>query len=178
MEDCGYAYDHLWISIRGIKLNPDRQPSKDNERQMNLIDASLTDTTFIGELIPQKSPFVMVDSLHYFSEDKIIAGLTIKEKNLFSENNLFHAPGLIENMAQTIALHKGYSYYLKKIPAPVGYIGAIKKVEIFELPEVNKELKTTVNILHDIMDVTLVSASIECEGTLIAQGEMKTALAK
>jgi len=145
---------------------------------MDLIDESLTDKSFISDLIPQKSPFVMVDALHFFSEDKIVSGFTIKEENLFSENNVFHAPGLIENMAQTIALHKGYSYHLKKLPAPVGYIGAIKKVEIFELPEINKELTTTVNILHDIMDVTLVSATIECEGTLIAQGEIKTALAK
>lgn len=145
---------------------------------MNLIDESLTDKSFISDLIPQKRPFVMVDSLHFFSEDKIVSGFTIREENIFSENNLFHAPGLIENMAQTIALHKGYNYYLKKLPAPVGYIGAIKKVEILELPEINKELKTTVNILHDIMDVTLVSVTTECEGTLIAQGEIKTALAK
>lgn len=145
---------------------------------MNLIDESLTDKSFISDLIPQKRPFVMVDALHFFSEDKIVSGFTIKEENLFSENNVFHAPGLIENMAQTIALHKGYNYYLKKLPAPVGYIGAMKKVEIFQLPAVNKELTTTVNILHDIMDVTLVSATIECEGTLIAQGEIKTALAK
>lgn len=145
---------------------------------MNVLDAPLTDKTFIGNLIPQKSPFVMVDALHFFSEDKIVSGFTIKDENLFSDNNLFQAPGLIENMAQTIALHKGYSYYLKKLPAPVGYIGAMKKVEIFELPKMNQELHTTVNILHDIMDVTLVSATIECEGTLIAQGEIKTALAK
>ncbi len=145
---------------------------------MNVLDAPLTDKTFIGNLIPQKSPFVMVDALHFFSEDKIVSGFTIKDENLFSDNNLFQAPGLIENMAQTIALHKGYSYYLKKLPAPVGYIGAMKKVEIFELPKMNQELHTTVNILHDIMDVTLVSATIECEGILIARGEIKTALAK
>jgi len=145
---------------------------------MNLIDESLTDKSFISDLIPQKSPFVMVDTLHFFSRDKIVSGFTIKAENLFSENNVFHAPGLIENMAQTIALHKGYTYYLKKLPAPVGYIGAMKKVDILELPKVGQELVTTVNILHDIMDVTLVSANIECEGTLIARGEIKTALAK
>lgn len=145
---------------------------------MNLIDEPLTDKSFISDLIPQKSPFVMVDALHFFSEDKIVSGFTIKEENLFSENNVFHVPGLIENMAQTIALHKGYTYYLKKLPAPVGYIGAMRKVDILELPKVGQELVTTVNILHDIMDVTLVSANIECEGTLIARGEIKTALAK
>jgi len=145
---------------------------------MNLITEVITDKDFIRTLIPQKSPFVMVDSLHYFSEHKIISGFTITPESLFSKNNVFQAPGLIENMAQTIALHKGYDYYLKKLPAPVGYIGAMKKVELFELPKIHEQLSTTVKILHDIMDVTLISASIECRGTLIAEGEMKTALAK
>ena len=145
---------------------------------MNVLSAPLTDENFIRNLIPQKYPFVMVDKLNYFSADKIVSGLGIKQGNLFSKNGVFLAPGLIENMAQTIALHKGYTYFLNKLPAPLGYIGAMKKVEIFELPEVNKELTTTVNILHDIMDVTLVSVKVECEGSLIAQGEMKTALAK
>ncbi len=145
---------------------------------MNLLKTPLTDEDAIGNLIPQRHPFVMVDSLQYFSEDKIISGFRIPMDNLFSKNNLFHAPGLIENMAQTIALHKGYSYFLKGLPAPAGYIGAMKKVQVFDLPQVDQKLTTTVNILHDILDVTLVSATIECNGRLIAQGEMKTALAK
>ncbi|MBM1105528.1 hypothetical protein JQC67_05170 [Aurantibacter crassamenti] len=145
---------------------------------MNLIETPLKDKAFIRNLIPQKKPFVMVDSLHYFSDDKIVSGFTIESENLFTKNNQFQEPGLIENMAQTIALHKGYTFHLNKLSAPVGYIGAIKKVEIFKLPTINQELTTTINILHEIMDVTLVSATIECEGTLIAQAEIKTALAK
>ena len=81
-------------------------------------------------------------------------------------------------MAQTIALHTGYKYYLLKKPAPTGYIGAIKKAEIFKLPEVSETLITTVEILHDIMGVTLVQAKVECNGVLLASSEMKTALAR
>ena len=33
-------------------------------------------------------------------------------------------------MAQTVALHTGYDTLLKEEPAPTGYIGAIKKIEI------------------------------------------------
>ncbi|MEO9891972.1 hypothetical protein [Aurantibacter sp.] len=145
---------------------------------MNLISTPLTDKNFIGNLIPQKKPFVMVDSLHYYSEDKIISGFTVEVENIFAKNNYFHEAGLIENMAQSIALHKGYTYYRNKLSAPVGYIGAIKKVEIFKLPEVSKSLTTTINIMHEIMDVTLVSALIECDGIVIAKAEIKTALAK
>lgn len=144
---------------------------------MSRLQPPITNQEFVIELIPQKEPFVMVDKLHLYSESIIVSGLTIKEENLFCTNSLFLEPGLIENMAQTVAMHKGYTYYLKNEPAPVGYIGAIKKAEIFELPKLGSELITTVTILHDIMGVTLVKAKIECGETLIATSEIKTALA-
>jgi|SRR5690606_11904894 len=144
---------------------------------MNGFTEKITDKAFIGKLIPQKFPFVMVDKLLHFEEKKVISGLTISENNIFTQNQRFAASGLIENMAQTVALYTGYQYFLKNEVAPTGYIGAIKKALIFELPEVGDELRTTAVILHDIMDVTLVATKIECEDRLVAESEMKTVLA-
>ncbi|MFS4466577.1 hypothetical protein [Maribacter sp. 2210JD10-5] len=144
---------------------------------MSLLSPPITEERFIIDLIPQKKPFVMVDKLYEFSEHQIISGLTITKNHFFTENGVFNAPGLIENMAQTVAMHKGYTYYLKDMAAPVGYIGAIKKVEILDLPKIGEELKTTVNILHDIMGVTLVEAFILCNAKRIAESSIKTALA-
>jgi len=144
---------------------------------MNEFTKEITDKDFIGKLIPQKAPFVMVDKLLHFEDKKVVAGLTISEENIFTKNNKFTAPGLIEHMAQTVALYTGYQFFLKEEAAPIGYIGAIKKTEIFELPSVGKELKTTAVILHDIMGVTLVAAETECDGKIIATSEMKTVLA-
>lgn len=144
---------------------------------MTFLKPPILDKGFIIDLIPQKHPFVMVDKLYDFSDNQIISGLTITADNIFTFNGLFNAAGLIENMAQTVAMHKGYTYYLKNEPAPVGYIGAIKKAEILEMPKLGQELRTTVNILHDIMGVTLVEANIVCENRIIAQSEIKTALA-
>ena len=138
----------------------------------------ITDKEFINKLIPQKPPFVMVDKLLHFEDNKVVAGLTISRENIFTQNNKFTAPGLIEHMAQTVALYTGYRYFLKKEDPPIGYIGAIKKAEIFELPNVEDELITTVIILHDIMGVTLVTAETECNGKVIASSEMKTVLAQ
>ncbi|SHI61914.1 hypothetical protein [Pseudozobellia thermophila] len=133
---------------------------------------------FLLSLIPQKHPFVMVDSLIEYSEQHVVSSYTVREDNILAAQNLFMAAGLIENMAQTVALHTGYKYYLLDRPAPTGYIGAIKKAEILRLPQVSERLTTTVYILHDIMDVTLVRAEVVCEGVLIATSEMKTALAQ
>ncbi len=128
-------------------------------------------------LIPQKRPFVMVDALIEHTEARIVSHFTIPADNIWVSEMHLAAPGLIENMAQTVALHTGYKYYLLKKQAPIGYIGAIKKAEIFQLPQVSETLVTTVEILHDIMGVTLVQAKVECKGILLASGEMKTALA-
>ncbi len=144
---------------------------------MNLLESEITDKSFVQNLIPQKDPFVMVDKLLHFSEDKVVSGLTISEENLFTASAIFMAPGLIEHMAQTVALYTGYQYFLKNKPAPTGYIGAIKKVEIHKLPDVTSELVTTVKILHEVMGVTLVEIETACDGTIIATSEMKTVIA-
>ncbi|HLW33821.1 MAG TPA: hypothetical protein VKX40_16290 [Aequorivita sp.] len=119
----------------------------------------------------------MVDKLLHFEDKIVVAGLSVSESNILTQNKKFSMPGLIEHMAQTVALYTGYQYYLKKQPAPVGYIGAIKKAEIFELPSVGQELITTVEILYEIMGVTLLTAETRCEDRVIASSEMKTVLA-
>ena len=144
---------------------------------MNLLNKPFIDKKEVLDLIPQKAPFVMVDSMSYYSEDKVVSGFSISEENIFVSNSFFTASGLIENMAQTVALHTGYQYFLKNEPAPTGYIGAIKKVEIIEFPKVKDSLKTTVFILHEIMGFTMVKSQVECNGRVIATSEMKTVLA-
>lgn len=119
----------------------------------------------------------MVDRLDFFSQGKIVSGLTIDPRNILVADGRLTAAGIIEHMAQTIAMHKGYTYYLEDKSAPLGYIGAIKKVEIIALPLAKESLTTTVTILHDIMGVTLVETETAYRGAVIAFGQMKTALA-
>jgi len=144
---------------------------------MNLLKNPILDKKVVNDLIPQKSPFVMVDKLLFFSENKVVSGFTISEDNIFTFQSQFTASGLVENMAQTVALFTGYQYFLKNEPAPTGYIGAIKKVEISEFPKVGDQLITSVTILHEIMGVTLVTSQVACNGKIIATSEMKTVLA-
>ncbi|MDT7828585.1 hypothetical protein RQM65_07910 [Pricia sp. S334] len=131
----------------------------------------------LESLIPQKRPFVMVDTLAEYGEHHVVSHFTVTADHILVSKSRFSAPGLIENMAQTIALHTGYKFHLLRQPAPTGYIGAIKKAEIFQLPMVSETLVTRVEILHDIMGVSLVRAKVECEGALMASSELKTALA-
>ena len=133
---------------------------------------------FIKELIPQREPIIMVDAILEYEESKVVGGLTVSEDCIFVENNTLKEPGVLEHMAQTVALYTGYEYYLKNIQAPVGYIGSMKNVEILRLPKIGEKLVTTATILHEIMGVTLVNIETKVDKKIIAFGEMKTVIAE
>ena len=135
------------------------------------IDISVT------KLIPQKTPMVMVGELLHYSETEVTSSFTITSDNIFTKNNTFTEPGLIEHMAQTVALHTGYKFYLQHKPSPTGYIGSIKSVEILKLPKLNDRLITKASILHEIMGFTLVAIDVTIDGVSIATSEMKTVVA-
>jgi len=134
--------------------------------------------TDISNLIPQKAPFVMVDTLLEFSAEKIVSSFKILDKNLFIKDNHFLESGLIENMAQTVALHTGYDFFLKGEEAPMGYIGSIKKVEVFQLPKLKETIITKALILHEFMGVTMVEVkAYNTNKEVVASAQMKTVIA-
>lgn len=137
----------------------------------------ITDKAFVGNLIPQKFPFVMVDKLLSFSENEVIAGLTVAADNIFVNGGVFQESGVIEHMAQSVALYTGYQFYLKNEPAPTGYIGSIKSIEINSLPKLGDTIVTKVSVLHEFMGVTLVDIVTKVNDNEIARGQMKTVLA-
>lgn len=137
----------------------------------------ILEKSMVEQLIPQKKPFVMIDKMLAFSENTITAGLTIPSDNIFVENGKFNESGIVEHMAQSVALYTGYQFYLKQEPAPTGYIGAIKDVAIADLPLPGEELVTEVNVIQEFMGVTLVDIVTRRNNIEIARSQMKTALA-
>jgi len=132
----------------------------------------------VKNLIPQKLPFVMVDELVAYSEESLNSQFTIVADNLFFHNGYFVESGIIEHMAQSVALHTGYQFFLLKKPAPTGYIGSIKSIEITRLPTLNEVLETSVSIIQEFMGITLVEIEVKINNELLAKGQMKTVLAK
>jgi len=135
-----------------------------------------TDKDFVESLIPQRYPFVMVHELTEFSEDRLISGFEIKQDNIFVQDGIFQASGLIEHQAQSVALHTGYKYYLLGKEAPTGYIGAIKSFEADALPKTGDQLISEVTILNEVMGVTLVDIVTRLNDEIIARSQMKTAV--
>jgi predicted hotdog family 3-hydroxylacyl-ACP dehydratase len=138
----------------------------------------LGDKAFVETLIPQRFPFVMVDKLYSYSETELVSGFTIQKDAVFFEKNSLAESGLIEHMAQSVALHTGYQFYLRNEQAPTGYIGSIKDIEIKKLPKLHDEIRTRVTILQEFGGITLVDVVTTLNDVEIAKGQMKTVLAK
>lgn len=137
----------------------------------------ISDKNEISNLLPQKEPMLMVETLLHHTPTTAEVSLTIPDDNIFLENDTFLESGLIEHIAQSIALHKGYTNFILQKSTPMGYIGAIKNLQLYQLPKVGDVIHTHINIINEFMDVTLVAAKTYREGVLIAECEMKTVLA-
>ncbi|MEO8712527.1 MAG: 3-hydroxyacyl-ACP dehydratase [Parafilimonas sp.] len=127
----------------------------------------------ILSFIPQREPFVMIDTLLFADETTARTNFTISADNIFCTNNEFSEAGLMENIAQTVAVGAGRRVRNGNKEVSVGYIGAVKNFEIFSLPKINDVLLTEVVVTDTIFNMINVKGNISCNGSQIAQCEMK-----
>lgn len=131
----------------------------------------------IHELLPQQEPFVMVDRLTAFDEKLTVTETDISEGNIFVDNGRLSASGLIENIAQTCAARIGYvNKYILKKGVQIGFIGAIRNLEVESLPQVGETVETRVEVIEEVFGMTLANATVRCGGETIATTEMKIAV--
>jgi predicted hotdog family 3-hydroxylacyl-ACP dehydratase len=124
-------------------------------------------------LIPQRSPFVMVDALSYADEKGGKSHFRVRKDNLFLENDHLTEPAMIENIAQTAAARIGYICKKEGQEVPIGYIGAVQNLEILSLPKINELIETEITIKNQIFDVTVIAGTIRNNQIPIASCEMK-----
>ena len=128
------------------------------------------------ELLPQRPPFVMVDHLTDYSETQSTCCLTVRPDNVFFKNGCLTAPGLIEHIAQTCAARLGYyNCYVQKTGVRLGFIGEVKDLNILRLPHEGEMIETTIIVVQEIFDVTLVSAEVRVGAEVIATTLLKIA---
>lgn len=119
----------------------------------------------------------MVDRLVGFDEKTTITETEILADNIFVDGGLLSASGLIENIAQTCAARIGFvNKYILKKGIQLGFIGAIRNLEITELPEVGSLIETRVEVLEDVFGMTLANAVVACSGKTLVTTEIKIAI--
>lgn len=131
------------------------------------------------DLLPQRPPFLMVDHLLSYEASVSRSSFLIRPDNLFVEGT-FTAAGIVEHIAQTCAARIGYyNKYILHRPVVIGYIAAIRRLDVHRQPGVGEELLTQIEELGSAFGMTLVRAEVRTSlGELIADGELKIALSE
>ncbi|MBR5763873.1 MAG: pseudouridylate synthase [Bacteroidaceae bacterium] len=131
----------------------------------------------IHELLPQQEPFVMISSLVRFDMQTTVTETVVSADNLFVEDGVFSAPGIVENIAQTCAARIGYvNKYILKKGIQLGFIGAIRDLKVKDLPKVGERITTSISVIDSVFGMTLVDAVVMNNGAEVASAQMKIAV--
>jgi len=137
------------------------------------------ETIDVLELLPQRPPFVLIDSLLHFDMKRTQTALTVRPDNIFVSDGRFDPCGLIENMAQTCAARIGFANkYIFHRPILIGFIGAVRKLQILRSPRIGERLTTTIDVEEEIFNMTLASARVCAADELLAECTLKIALSE
>lgn len=127
----------------------------------------------IFDLIPQRPPMVMVDTVFEADDHAICAALTVTEDNIFCCNGCLEETGLVEHIAQTAAALAGYETVSQHLPPRLGFIGEVKNFEWHELPRVGQTVQSSLEVIAKMAGVTLVQATTTLDNRPIASCQMK-----
>lgn len=131
----------------------------------------------ILELLPQRRPFVMIDSLLYCDMAVTRTSLEVRDDNIFNDGGHLSTAGICENIAQTCAARLGYLSLSSGQPVRLGFIGAISNMQISRTPRTGEVLVTEINVLQEVFNITLVHAIVRSGDEIIAETDLKIALA-
>jgi predicted hotdog family 3-hydroxylacyl-ACP dehydratase len=127
----------------------------------------------IHRYLPQRAPIQMVHNLLQVSESHAITELMIAPDNFFVIKGKFSEPGLIENIAQTAAAHAGYYYISQNLEVPLGFIAAIRNLNIHDCPAFTSTITTTVTITNKVLDITIVEGVVRQDDKILCTCEMR-----
>ena len=135
------------------------------------------DQIAIGEILPQREPFLFVDRLVSYDDRETVTSFTVPAEHLLVEDGRLTASGILENMAQSSAARIGYlCKYILHVPVRIGYIGAIRNFRVHRLPAAGETLATTILFREDVFGITLADAVVRVGEEIIAEATLKTAL--
>jgi predicted hotdog family 3-hydroxylacyl-ACP dehydratase len=129
----------------------------------------------IKELVPQRSPILMVDELLQATDDEAITRFVVRSGNVFlSADGRLEETALVEHIAQSASAFAGYKARMEgATEPPVGYIGEIKKFLCSYRPQVGDILMTTIEMGAEVNGVTLLSGVTRVDDAEVARTQMK-----
>ena len=126
------------------------------------------------ELIPQRPPMVLVDRFEGIDAEGVsTTGYTVVPAGLFVAGGRMSECGIIEHMAQSAAARIGWCCRAEGRPVPMGFIGAVSRLELHDLPRTGAHLRTRLRIVQEIGPLSLAEVRTEADGRPLAEGNLK-----
>jgi len=117
--------------------------------------------------LPHREPMLMVTKLLAIDETSVHTEFEVTNNCIFVTNNVLAEVGLIENAAQACSAIVGQTFFDKDDLTGegnklVGYISAIKKVEIYDVPKSGATITTKASLLSRFDTGAVTICSMEC----------------
>lgn len=120
----------------------------------------------IEDYIPQRPPFVFIDTIDEITDTLCRTRFTIMTDCVLVRDGALSLAGLMENAAQTCATRNGNT---------IGFIGAVKEMEVKRFPKVGDTIRTEARVVQEVMNIALVECSTWLEDECIATTTLKIA---
>ena len=120
----------------------------------------------IESFIPQRAPFVFIDTVESVDNKVARTRFTIPAECPLVTDDILPLSGLMENAAQTCATRAGNT---------IGYIGAIKQMEVTRFPHVGETLTTEAVVVQEVMNISLMECTTRIGDERIATTTLKIA---
>lgn len=129
----------------------------------------------IKRLIPQRFPFIMVNSIEECGTDSAATTLTIRSDNYFMlTDGTMAETGLIEHMAQSCSALAGCQALSKEQEKPpVGIIGEVKHFVCHRRPKLGECVHTVVNFYMSFGQITMAKGISSIGEEQIAEIDLK-----
>ncbi len=123
-------------------------------------------TTDIEQYIPQRKPFVFIDTIDEVSATTARTRFTVTDDCVLVSEGMLPLSGLMENAAQTCAVRAGNK---------IGYIGAVKQMKATRLPRIGETLRTEATVAQEVLNICLMDVVTYVEDEQIASTTLKIA---
>lgn len=119
----------------------------------------------------------MIGQLTHFDMSHTTTETVISADNIFVDDDRFSATGLVENIAQTCAARIGYiNKYILKKGVQLGFIGAVKKMDIMALPQVGDTIETEIETVAEVLGMILAKGIVRCGERVLVTTDIKIAI--
>jgi predicted hotdog family 3-hydroxylacyl-ACP dehydratase len=129
----------------------------------------------IEQYIPQRVPFIMIDNLVEATPEEFVTDFRVLPDNIFVEKGVLREFALIENIAQSCSAGLAITKKSSGKKFADGFIGAISKLKLYDLPVINDTIHTKVIILAQLENLFLLKGENFVNGRKLLECELKLA---